>query len=349
MFLFFVVLLVVNSVKSELNDTCTTSVYRSGICVPVIDCQYVLNIIRSEDHTSEDWSFIDHNKCGEIPGKPPRPLVCCPIIQNVDGCGISRIGQRIYGGEETGIGVYPWAGLIEYRTHRGKFEMSCGCALVHYRWVVTAAHCIVGIPRRLTVHGVRFNEWDTGKKSNCTIINDVKLCRAIYEVEGQFAHPSYSMYDPNMRHDIALLKTRTHVEINDYVIPICLPFSESIQELRIENENFIVTGWGQTDKDTPGKQRHVSLIGKNRTICDIAFRQQMIELSYDQLCIGGEAGQDSCRGDSGGPLMYESGLITYVVGVVSFGALNCGTENHPGVYTKVADYLDWIEDIMINN
>ncbi|EAT42280.1 AAEL006168-PA [Aedes aegypti] len=336
-------------VRSELNDTCTTNSSRSGRCVLVRDCQYALNIVRSEHRTSQEWSFIDHNKCGEIPGKPPLPLICCPVIQNVEGCGVAKIQQRIFGGYETDIGVYPWAGVIQYRNTRGKFEVQCGCALIHHRWVLTAAHCIVGVPRKLTVHSVRFNEWNTKKKANCTTMNDVRICRAVYKIEEQFPHPSYSITNPNMRHDIGLLKTKRDVQITDYVIPMCLPFVESIQELQIENESFVVTGWGQTDQNTPGIQRHVNLLGRNKNICDVVFKPQRISLSHDQLCIGGEFGQDSCRGDSGGPLMYEQGLVTYVLGVVSFGASDCGTKDHPGVYTSVVHYLEWIEDVMVEN
>lgn len=34
----------------------------------------------------------------------------------------------------------------------------------------------------------------------------------------------------------------------------------------------------------------------------------------------------------------------YIAGVVSYGSDPCGKENIPGVYTKVADYLEWIVD-----
>ena len=62
------------------------------------------------------------------------------------------------------------------------------------------------------------------------------------------------------------------------------------------------------------------------------------------LCAGYYAGKkDSCRGDSGGPLMCEApGKRWKQVGVVSFGDM-CGFMKKPGVYTRVASYLNWIK------
>ena len=57
-------------------------------------------------------------------------------------------------------------------------------------------------------------------------------------------------------------------------------------------------------------------------------------------------GQESCRGDSGGPLVYrtEYEKPLYQIGVVSFGSgSKCGGENKPGFYTKVKNFLPWIE------
>ncbi|XP_001648544.2 serine protease easter [Aedes aegypti] len=347
----FLLILRIAFARSELNDTCITTNNRVGRCVTAKDCQFALDILRSKHNTPEQYYFIEHNKCGQVSdgANPPKSLVCCPIIQNVAGCGVSKLANRIFGGEETGVGLYPWAGVIQYRVSKRRFSVYCGASLVHHQWALTAAHCIISIPRSWSIHRIRFNEWDTTKKANCTIKNDVEICRAVYEIEEAFSHPMYQVHNPNMRHDIGLLKTKTIVNINDFVIPICLPFSEEVRQLPIDQEEFVVTGWGQTDRATPGIQRHVMLIGQKKSVCDEAFESQRIVLSQDQLCIGGSGGQDSCRGDSGGPLTREYGLVNYLVGVVSFGAYKCGTSNHPGVYTNVGNYLDWIEETMITN
>lgn len=57
------------------------------------------------------------------------------------------------------------------------------------------------------------------------------------------------------------------------------------------------------------------------------------------------------NGDSGGPLMKynEKNDVSYwyIVGIVSFGISDpqggaCGVVGRPGVYTKVSEYLEWI-------
>ena len=57
-------------------------------------------------------------------------------------------------------------------------------------------------------------------------------------------------------------------------------------------------------------------------------------------------GQDSCSGDSGGPLVVRQGGSEepwFQIGVVSFGPKQCGS-GLPGVYTKITEYLSWIEE-----
>lgn len=57
------------------------------------------------------------------------------------------------------------------------------------------------------------------------------------------------------------------------------------------------------------------------------------------------------QGDSGGPLQIQHPYVNCmytVMGITSF-AKQCGDLNAPGVYTRVYNYLDWIESIVWTN
>lgn len=60
------------------------------------------------------------------------------------------------------------------------------------------------------------------------------------------------------------------------------------------------------------------------------------------MCAGYvDGGRDTCQGDSGGPLVCDG----FIQGIVSWG-IECGERFHPGVYTKVANYRNWIDEII---
>lgn len=104
----------------------------------------------------------------------------------------------------------------------------------------------------------------------------------------------------------------------------------------------------------------------NHDNCNGALQAQFgpaYSLPGTTLCAGAE-GRDACdvrkhfylneceigifisQGDGGGPLVCEKDGQWYQVGIVSFG-IGCGRRNVPGVYTKVEDYEDWIEQTIL--
>ncbi|XP_072946370.1 phenoloxidase-activating enzyme-like [Epargyreus clarus] len=257
-------------------------------------------------------------------------------------CGVEvTSSHRIVGGKATEIDEFPWLVLLEYEPN----DFRCGGSLISKKHVLTAAHCLRNtIPQQVRLSEYNITSFPTdyvesnGGGNDSITVTIVPVARAIM-------HPNYKPLQSLFINDIALITMSKSVEFTDFIRPICLPTKDYRSEFTAVT-NFVVAGWGSdNEQQITDVKRSVSLPYVPKEECESAL------MGDSRICAGGEAGKDSCTGDSGGPLMFEDGKASHfvVVGVVSSGYRFCGTEGRPGYYTNVYEYVDWIYKMMNDN
>ncbi|XP_068586770.1 coagulation factor VII [Cebidichthys violaceus] len=250
----------------------------------------------------------------------PKDPVSCGRLQ-------IHFGPRVVNGEICPKGHCPWQALL---TERNAF--SCGAIVLSDRWILTAAHCVWGKPS--DIFNVTVGEHDLN------VDERTEQRRWVVKVR---IHPGYNKtsYDS----DLALLKLHRPVKLGRYVVPICLPaqnstFSRTLSAVR----HSTVSGWGRLllGGSVAGILQRATLPRVLLQECRLHTR---LNITRNMLCAGLKSGgRDACQGDSGGPLVTRYKKTWFLTGVVSWGR-GCADENLYGVYAKVSNYLDWIQDV----
>lgn len=151
-------------------------------------------------------------------------------------------------------------------------------------------------------------------------------------------------YNPaTYQNDIALLELSQEVIYKQHIVPVCLPSKGD----NVTGKMATVTGWGRTQYGVPappGLLQKVDVEVLNSTICQSWMKSVgRREVIYSNMLCAGykQGGKDSCQGDSGSPLTVKNDDRSTLIGLVSWG-VGCARPNLPGVYTKISEFIDWI-------
>ena len=142
---------------------------------------------------------------------------------------------------------------------------------------------------------------------------------------------------------------------NSIAIPVCLPWPFKDPEIFMKTEQrLIVTGWGKTsnkknivDENLEKYQAASGTMIRDYlpVIDEDTCKKSSSSVNYSiQICAGAQRGRDSCKGDSGGPMVAREfiGDPYYQVGIVSYGTKTCGI-GKPTIATRVTAFLKWIQ------
>eukprot|EP00562_Extubocellulus_spinifer_P007104 CAMPEP_0178514438 /NCGR_PEP_ID=MMETSP0696-20121128/24014_1 /TAXON_ID=265572 /ORGANISM="Extubocellulus spinifer, Strain CCMP396" /LENGTH=350 /DNA_ID=CAMNT_0020144515 /DNA_START=484 /DNA_END=1534 /DNA_ORIENTATION=+ len=242
---------------------------------------------------------------------------------------------RIVNGDEAPVGRYPYYTSINLNTRFGASH-TCGGSLIHRDIVLTAAHCYN--PRNARFTSVRVGAYESSDRDDSNGGQDTFFESRI---ERALVHPSYSTNTLN--HDFALLK------INPVDDPVLLggmmniDFSGSSDRGLEHRDPLSVVGLGRLYDGGPIAKTLQEVELKFVDQCHRYFRFGAI--TNEMMCAADvQERQDSCRGDSGGPLFLkgENAGADVQVGVVSWGPGSCAS-GHPAVYSRISSVSDWIE------
>lgn len=250
-----------------------------------------------------------------------------PALQGNSVDAQSLISQRpdrvplVVGGSDVEGARYPWmTALVSADDPDPASGQFCGGSLIAPNWVLTAAHCVEDV--RASQTDVLLGQLDLNDRTGERI-----------SVQRVIVHPDYAS---NEYPDIALLELSS----SSSATPISLPSRNNPAPK--DGEMATVIGWGQISETGPYSdvlnEAMVPIVDHNT--CNRAYN---FGIDQDNMvCAGSASGaEDSCYGDSGGPLFVSRNSEFVQAGIVSFGE-ECGLPGVPGVYTRVSSLFDWI-------
>ncbi|CAF1542168.1 unnamed protein product [Adineta ricciae] len=257
-------------------------------------------------------------------------ILSAPVVNCTYGgpstCGCSPIqptflAAKVINGYTVTPNSWPWVVLVEI-TAFGYTEI-CGGFLITYKHVITAGHCVPAdsvTEDMITVYaGIQKRS-----EKNSGQIRSV----AVIKRQPQFNITVYT-------NDIAILVLNSTIAETSTVGLCCLPVDTSLPTL---DQHVVIVGWGRTtvNGSQPDElQQAVVQVLPPISSCVVS--------SAVQFCAGYMT-TDTCRGDSGGPVMISYNNSWTCAGSVSSSLGSyC---NGLGTYTRIASQQSFIQSVI---
>jgi len=259
-------------------------------------------------------------------------FISCDEDQSIQDLEPAETDLRVFGGTNSQEGAYPFVVSIQRQSY-GRSSHHCGGTIIDKNWILTAAHCVADKSGNImTTFNFSIVVGTTKPGSSGTRVKPSKIY-----VHHDY-HPLY------IKNDIALIKLESPVNYPRITL--------STTDSDIDDYARVI-GWGKWNYgNISSTLREADLPIISTYECSSKYDKLKNYMITDkQICaLDTSREKDACHGDSGGPLLTRSGNSWKQIGIVSFG--KACVSGYPGVYTKVSEYLNWIQSITrttINN
>ncbi|MBF1800882.1 trypsin-like serine protease [Alloalcanivorax profundimaris] len=248
---------------------------------------------------------------------------------------------RIIGGDAAPAGQWPWMAQVEIELAANRFGL-CGGTHLARNWVVTAAHCLFDENGQQVAAG-----------ETVVLLNSVFDRRGDpYSLREIHISPNYdTARSPEFDNDIALLQLVNGPAMSERPSLIGQARFQELQSRAFAARDEAVTalGWGVTQPggNTPAQRLQEVQLDYVRTDSCLSqwgsgnFNTDTM-VCADELNPPDGQQQDTCVGDSGGPLFIGRDSDPYIVGLTSYGQTSCA-DDLPSVYTNLASQIGFVE------
>ncbi|XP_071120555.1 chymotrypsinogen A-like [Mytilus edulis] len=239
---------------------------------------------------------------------------------------------KIVKGDDADIEDHPW--MVSFQIRRGgvNYTHSCGGAIIDKSWVLTAAHCNL----------FNYEAKDMRIAAGSSFLSQIIEFIAVKKFH---VHKDFDTGKNFLQNDLMLLELQKPLKFGSTINKIDLDTNVGHN---YTGEVCTITGWGDTDVNLGGnfpdrlQVQYMPVVTTEycRSNWTSVWKFPLFPEAYwnKLICLQDED-KDSCRADSGGPVVCSNKLV----GALSFGSNPCDGIS-PSVHTRISAFLDWIKD-----